>query len=110
MGDLFDPISRDDRQALSLQSWIDAKGKGTIVACTGFGKTRVATNLIQKLLKARPNHRILIVVPTDLLKEQWIGILTNLNVIFNCEVQVINSVVKHDWTCDVLIIDKFLSM
>ena len=35
--DLFEPISRDERQAQSLRAWIKAKGHGTIVGCTGFG-------------------------------------------------------------------------
>lgn len=73
-------------------------------------KTRVATNLIQKITKKKETIRILIVVPTDLLKEQWTGILTSLNVIFNCEIQVINTVVKHEWDCDLLIIDEIHRM
>ena len=35
--DLFEPISRDERQAQALKAWIKAKGHGTIVGCTGFG-------------------------------------------------------------------------
>ena len=37
MHDLFEPISRDERQAQALRAWIKAKGHGTIVGCTGFG-------------------------------------------------------------------------
>ena len=37
MHDLFEPISRDERQAQALKAWIKAKGHGTIVGCTGFG-------------------------------------------------------------------------
>lgn len=37
MHDLFEPISRDERQARALKAWIKAKGHGTIVGCTGFG-------------------------------------------------------------------------
>ena len=35
--DLFEPISRDERQTQALKAWIKAKGHGTIVGCTGFG-------------------------------------------------------------------------
>lgn len=37
MHDLFEPVSRDERQAQALKAWIKAKGHGTIVGCTGFG-------------------------------------------------------------------------
>ena len=34
---LFEPVSRDERQAQALKAWIKAKGHATIVAATGFG-------------------------------------------------------------------------
>jgi superfamily II DNA or RNA helicase len=45
-------------------------GNGCVVACTGFGKTRVGIQTIQLLLKKKPDAQILISVPTDVLKEQ----------------------------------------
>ena len=50
MRDLFAPVSRDERQAEAVTKWLQSKGKGTIIACTGFGKTRVAINCIKKVL------------------------------------------------------------
>ena len=35
MRDMFAPVTRDERQAESVQKWLSSKGKGTIVACTG---------------------------------------------------------------------------
>jgi hypothetical protein len=35
MRDLFTPLTIDERQKESLQKWLKAKGKGTIIACTG---------------------------------------------------------------------------
>lgn len=35
--DLFEPVSRDERQAQALKAWLQAKGHATIVAGTGFG-------------------------------------------------------------------------
>ena len=29
--------------------------------------------------------------------------------LFNADVQIINTVIKHNWECDFLILDKFLS-
>ena len=57
-----------------------------------------------------PQFRILVVVPTDLLKEQWIMNLTKHGIFMNAEVVVINTVVKHEWTCDILIIDEIHRM
>ena len=37
MKDLFTPVTRDERQEESVKKWIKSKGKGTIVACTGYG-------------------------------------------------------------------------
>lgn len=71
-----------------------------------FGKTRVGTNLIGKLLKQYPNFRIIVVVPTTTLKEQWEEILDNLGYGLNCEVFVINTAIKQERRCDLLIIDE----
>ena len=40
-------MTRDERQKLAIRRWIEHKGKSTIVATTGFGKTRCAILLIQ---------------------------------------------------------------
>ena len=52
MNNLFGPISRDERQAQCIENWKKFKGKATVVGATGFGKTRVGTNLIGKVLKS----------------------------------------------------------
>lgn len=102
--------TRDIRQAQCIKNWIANKGKGTIVASTGFGKTRVGTNIIGLLVKKFPNVRVLIVVPTLLLKEQWTSIIDELGYTFNCDIQVINTVVTREWKCDLLIIDEIHSV
>lgn len=104
--DLFGKVSRDERQEQCRVTWIKNKCKGSIQACTGFGKTRVGLNCVETLINKRPGSRILIVVPTDVLQRQWIADLASRNIIFSCEVVVINTVVKHSWTCDMLILDE----
>lgn len=99
-------ISRDERQHLSFTKWLNNKGKGTIVASTGYGKTRVATNTITKLIKKTPGLQVLIVVPTETLQVQWNQILDNLGYSLNCNVQIINTVVKNNWACDFLVLDE----
>jgi superfamily II DNA or RNA helicase len=71
MRDLFEPSTRDERQAESVAKWLKNKGRGTLECCTGYGKTRCAFLIIDKLLSKYPTMRILIVVPTELLKVQW---------------------------------------
>jgi len=36
-GELFKPVSRDERQAQAIQAWKEYKGHATIVAATGVG-------------------------------------------------------------------------
>ena len=106
MADLFEPVSRDERQDECIQNWIKSKGKATCVAATGFGKTRIATKLIGKLLNKRGNLSIFIVVPTTTLKEQWETLLDKLGFGLNCTVEVINTAIKSNHICDLLIIDE----
>ena len=58
------------------------------------------------MLKSSPQRRVLIVVPTTLLREQWTEQLDSWGFSLNCEVQVINTVITRDWTTDLLIIDE----
>lgn len=50
--------------------------------------------------------KIIIVVPTITLKEQWDSELKRLHVSSNCNVLVINTVIKNEYFCDLLIIDE----
>lgn len=106
MKDLFTPITRDERQEQCKKAWILNKGKGTIEACTGFGKTRTAISCIKAVLSKYPMARALIVVPTELLKDQWTDLLDKVGLGLNTEVQVVNTVAKNGYTCDILVIDE----
>lgn len=99
-------MTRTERQQIAVKKWIAAKGKGTIEGCTGFGKTRIGLITIKALLKKYPQFRVLVVVPTTTLKNQWQTQLDEWGFTFNAEVQVINTVIKHEWSCDYLVIDK----
>lgn len=104
--DLFEPISRDERQAQSVKSWIRNHGKGCLECCTGYGKSRCAIIAIKKVLTKYPQLRVLIVVPTELLKNQWLGHIEANSLQLNVEVAIINSVAKNGAQCDMLIIDE----
>ena len=99
-------MTRTERQQEAVRCWINAKGKGSIEAATGFGKTNMGLMSIRALLKKYPQFRILVVVPTTTLKNQWQNKIDLEGFSFNAEVQVINSVIKHEWTCDFLVIDE----
>lgn len=106
MRDLFSPVTRDERQDECKRAWLTNKGKGTIEACTGFGKTRCAINCMKAVLSKYPTIRTLVVVPTELLKNQWISILDEQGLGLNTEVQVVNTSAKNGYECDLLIIDE----
>jgi len=99
-------MTRTERQQEAVRKWIKNKGKGSIEAATGFGKTNVGLITIKALLKKYPQFRILVVVPTTTLKSQWEKKIDDWGFTFNSEVQVINTVIKYSWKCDLLILDE----
>lgn len=62
--------------------------------------------IIQKILTKYPTKQVLVVVPTTLLKEQWSQLLDSWGFSLNCNIQVINTVIKNSYNCDILIIDE----
>ncbi len=99
-------ITRDERQKQCLKKWLKYNGHGTIVGCTGFGKTRIGLNLTDAFVKRNENASVLVVVPTQFLKDQWIDQLEERGLIDNTRVEIVNSVIKLNWTCDLLILDE----
>lgn len=99
-------MTRTERQQEAAKKWIDAKGRGTIIAPTGSGKTRIALMTIKGLIKKHPYLRVLVVVPTTTLKNQWLQQINEWGFDFNVEIEVINTIVKHSYTCDYLVLDE----
>lgn len=106
MRDLFTPITRDERQEESMKKWLQNKGKATVVAATGVGKTRIAIKCIQCVRSKYPNISVLILVPTELLKNQWIEEIDKWGLSVNTEVRVMMGASKKAYQCDMLIIDE----
>ena len=102
-------LDRTERQNLGIEKWLAAKGKGSCLYPTGFGKTRTAFMAITRFLKANPKRQILVVVPTDYLKDQWFEQVMEHKLFNNVTVRVINSVIKQDWDIDMLVLDGKLS-
>ena len=99
-------MDRTERQKLCIKRWLEFGGSACIVACTGFGKTRTGINAIQLLLKKKPDAKILISVPTEVLKEQWMEELIKFGIFSNCRVVVINTIIKGEWDVDLLVVDE----
>ena len=100
-------ISRTERQKAGITKWIKSGGKGTLVYATGVGKTWTAVQAILLLLKTKPDARIHIIVPTEVLREQWINDYINkYQSASNCHVEIINSAIMHESVCDLLVIDE----
>lgn len=71
-----------------------------------FGKTRTAINCLNSVIKKYPNFRILVIVPSEALKNQWQSILITNMLSFNSQVCIINTAIKHDWNVDILVLDE----
>lgn len=106
MRDLFTPVSRDERQDKGVQKWINNKCKGTLEWATGTGKTVAAIKAVNRVLKRYPSLKILVIVPTDALVDQWKKELSEKCATSNYGVNTINSAVTHNWNCDILILDE----
>lgn len=99
-------MTRDDRQKLSCKRWVEAGGRATVCATTGYGKTRIATMIIQSLYKRNPQLNVLVIVPTEVLKEQWQLELAKNKLFAICKVEIINTVIKNIYEVDLLVLDE----
>lgn len=98
--------TRDERQEEFRKKWIKNKCKGSIVACTGFGKTRTALKCLKSVINKYPSTNFLIIVPTDNLKIQWEQCIDNNGLSFNGKVVIINTAIKNNYTTDILVLDE----
>ena len=58
--------SKDTRQRISVEKWREAKGKGTLNLIMRFGKTRVASIIVQEYFKKNPNRYIIALAPNHI--------------------------------------------
>lgn len=99
-------MTRDERQKLGVQKWIKSGCKGTLQWCTGSGKTRAAIIAIKSFLSKNFDTIIVVVVPTEYLKLQWLLELDRFGLSFNVSVEIINSAIKVRTPIDFLILDE----
>lgn len=102
------------RQLAIIEKWRAAKGIGTLEACTGFGKTRVATVTSKRMTNVFPQAVTYVVVPTTKLYDDWMDAENGHIVkqqLWNVRVFVINTFINtftetEKGNCDLLILDE----
>lgn len=64
-------VTKDVRQDESLIKWKLNKGIGCVNACPRFGKTKIGLKAIEKRRQYRPNSRIVVIVPSEIIENHW---------------------------------------
>ena len=85
-------MTRTERQMLGLQRWADATFRGTLCYGVGVGKTRTALKAIKKFLEKNPDGKVVVVVPTKVLKDQWKKAGAEMDLTLN--IKIINTAAK----------------
>ena len=102
---LFDlPSDRTIRQQKAVDAWVAHKCIGTINACVGFGKTRMGIMAVTRFLNKNPNKTVIIVVPSDPIRLQWMKELQSNNL--KADVKTMYDCSKNKYKCALLIIDE----
>lgn len=99
-------MTRDERQKLGVQKWLNKGCRGTLQWCTGSGKTRAAIIAIKSFLSKNKDKHIVVIVPTEHLKIQWMQELNKFDLIQMVTVEIINSAIKLSSQIDFLILDE----
>lgn len=99
-------MTRDERQVLGIRNWIKNGCRGTLQWCTGSGKTRAGIIGIKAFLTTNVDKTIIVVVPTDYLKVQWMQELHKFGILGQVQVEIINSAIKTNTEIDLLILDE----
>ena len=100
-------MTRSERQQLIIERWKNAKCRGSAVCVTGFGKTKTAIDIIERVLLKNPDITITIIVPTKILKDQRAEKLDERGLVNKqISILIINTASKKPFYCDFLIIDE----
>jgi len=99
-------MTRDERQRLGVSSWIKSGCRGTLVWATGTGKTRAAILAIKAFMSKNSDKKIVVIVPTESLKVQWMQELNKFGLFHEVTVEIINSAIKKDTQIDLAVLDE----
>jgi len=98
---------RTKRQRGIVGRWLNNNGVGTLEAATGFGKTRVGLLCIKNWRKrTKTKGRVLIVNPSEFLRDQWLEELKEYDLLELSESNIINSIIKGEFETDLLVLDE----
>lgn len=99
-------MTRTERQQEGIEKWKAAGCRGTLNFATGVGKTHTALMAIERVLRVNPKTKIVIIVPTKVLKDQWELNIEKQQIDADINVLVINTAAKQLFDCNFLIIDE----
>lgn len=100
-------MTRDERQSICIEKWKAAGCKGTMLLATGFGKTITALKICKRLVALKSNATIIVAVPSDNLKKQWVLEVAKFGLHEHVMVNTVHSLVKQQGlTCDLFIADE----
>ncbi len=97
------------KQKSDIDKWIKSGAKGYFEWCTGSGKSYLACLAIKLCNERHPDKQINVVVPTTVLQEAWTDEKKGhikVHGLKNVNVFVINTYVKDQHDCALLIIDE----
>lgn len=110
-------MTKNERQAISVDKWKYAKGKGTLNLIMRFGKTRVAAMIVGNTLKSNPQRTILAISSNAITNKNlvdnlgefvtsnnWINYYT-INTLIN-HVNKLKIENKLPWKIDLLVLDE----
>ena len=80
-----------------------------VTKVTGYlvGKTNTAIIAIKAILSKNKNIRIVVIVPTEYLKIQWIQSLAKQGLFHEVSVEIINTASKKQEKVNFLILDEY---
>lgn len=99
-------LDRTERQKEGVRKWMANGCRGSWMYCTGFGKTFSAIMAIKAFLTKNKDRVIVVVVPTEHLKIQWIQELSKHNLLYAVSVEIINTAAQIKSEVDFILLDE----
>jgi len=94
-------ISKAERQNEIIDTWVKLGGRGSLEAVTGFGKSTMLNKICNLRLAKYPESEIHFIVHSKLLKDQVKNLVDSRVKVF-----IINTYIKQERKCDLLLVDE----
>ena len=105
-------MTKSERIEIGIEKWRINKGLGGLKWPTGFGKTTGALNIVKNMVNKNPELRVLILVHSTTLKDQWSDKIEELGLSKHCKVRTIQKIqmmqkrIQRTYSFHLLIIDE----